>query len=319
MNPLAGSRTRNIPTYEWIQTMMISKDHPIVEIPGGRRPRGLFIMDLDGTLLRSDRQFSSVDLDALGQLGELGIIRAIATGRSLYSFDTVDVGDLPVDFVIFSMGAGVRQNVRGKVIRKIRLEPHEVKRACKILIANQLDFMIHRTIPDNHMFSYFRSNAGNDDFERRLALYNQFAVPLNEETDGFGAATQLLAVVPEKNSHAALARVRGDLSDFSVIRTTSPLDGKATWIEIFPTVVSKSRTAAWLAEELKINRRNIVSVGNDYNDLDLLEWTANSFVVDNAPEELKNRFTAVASNNDGGVAEAVRRSMESTFVTADNL
>ncbi len=270
-------------------------------------------MDLDGTLLRSDRQFSSIDLDALGQLGELGIIRAIATGRSLYSFDTVDVGDLPVDFVIFSMGAGVRQHVGGKVIRRIRLEPHEVKRACKILITNQLDFMIHRTIPDNHMFSYFRSNAGNEDFERRIALYNQFAVPLNEGTNGFGPATQLLAVVPERNSHAALERIRSDLPDFSVIRTTSPLDGKATWIEIFPTVVSKSRTAAWLAQELKINRRNIVSVGNDYNDLDLLEWTANSFVVDNAPDDLKNRFTAVASNNDGGVAEAVRRSMKDTF------
>jgi hypothetical protein len=91
------------------------------------------------------------------------------------------------------------------------------------------------------------------------------------------------------------------------------LDGKATWIEIFPTVVSKSRTAAWLAEELKIDKREIVSVGNDYNDLDLLEWTAESFVVDNAPADLKKRFAGVASNNNGGVAEAARRSMEGTF------
>jgi hydroxymethylpyrimidine pyrophosphatase-like HAD family hydrolase len=163
------------------------------------------------------------------------------------------------------------------------------------------------------MFSYFRTNEGNDDFERRLKLYSRFAVPLDKATDGFGPATQLLAVVPDKVSQAVLEKVRGELPDYSVIRTTSPLDGKATWIEIFPTAVSKSRTAAWLAAELKIDIGKIVSVGNDYNDLDLLEWTAHSYVVDNAPVDLKNRFAGVASNNNGGVAEAARRSIEGTF------
>ena len=146
-----------------------------------------------------------------------------------------------------------------------------------------------------------------------MRLYSRFAVPLNEATDDFGPATQLLAVVPNRGSHAVLEKVRSELPDYSVIRTTSPLDGKATWIEIFPAAVSKSRTAAWLAEELKIGNREIVSVGNDYNDLDLLEWTAKSYVVDNAPADLKNRFAGVASNNHGGVAEAARRSMEGTF------
>ena len=293
--------------------MIISIDHQLSTAPAGRPPRGLFIMDLDGTLLRSDRTFSSIDIDALVQLGELGIIRTIATGRSLYSFNTVEVGGLPVDFIIFSMGAGVLEHAGGKVVRRVSLEPDEVKQACKILKTNRLDFMIHRTIPDNHMFSYFRSNEGNDDFERRLKLYSRFAVPLNEATDGFGLASQLLAVVPDRVSHAVLEKVRSELPDYSVIRTTSPLDGKTTWIEIFPTVVSKSRTAAWLAGELKIDKSEIVSVGNDYNDLDLLEWTAKSYVVDNAPADLKDRFTGVASNNNGGVAEAARRSIENTF------
>jgi hypothetical protein len=92
-----------------------------------------------------------------------------------------------------------------------------------------------------------------------------------------------------------------------VIRTTSPLDGRSTWIEIFPTTVSKSLTAAWLADTLGIDQQKVASVGNDYNDIDLLEWTPNSYVVNNAPSDLKNRFTCVASNNDGGVAEAAGR------------
>jgi len=41
--------------------------------------------------------------------------------------------------------------------------------------------------------------------------------------------------------------------------------------------------------------------------VDLLEWAAHSFVVDNAPEDMKNRFETVCSNDNGGVAEVVGR------------
>jgi hypothetical protein len=287
--------------------MIISLNHPIANPQEGVKPCGLFIMDFDGTLLRSDRTVALEDLDALRQLGELGIIRAIATGRSLFSFNTVTIANLPMDFVIFSTGAGVLQYNGGKIIRKVNLEPREVERASAVLKAYRLDFMIHRTIPDNHMFAYYRTNHKNDDFDRRLELYRRHANILTETSNSFGPATQLLAVVPARNGTAVLETIRNELVDFNVIQTTSPLDGKSTWIEIFPTTVSKSQTAAWLAEELRIDRRQIASVGNDYNDLDLLAWTDCSYVVDNAPADLKNRFATVASNNNGGVAEAARR------------
>ena len=294
--------------------MIISQNHQITHPQGGHKPSGLFIMDLDGTLLRSDRTLAEVDLDALQQLGELGIVRTIATGRSLFSFNNVAVTNLPMDFLIFSMGAGVLQFCDGQIVRQASLEAHEVERAYEVLKACRLDFMIHRAIPDNHMFAYFKSNSRNDDFERRLKLYHRYAEPLTDKANGFDFATQLLAVAPADGSNTAvLAKIRGLLPDFSVIQTTSPLDGQSTWIEIFPNTVSKSLTAAWLAEQLQIEKQRIVSVGNDYNDLDLLEWTANSYVVENAPADLKHRFTAVASNNNGGVAEAAKRWLEAIF------
>ena len=287
--------------------MIISHKHPITNPHVGNKSNGLFIMDLDGTLLRSDRTFADVDLDVLRQLGERGIVRVIATGRSLFSFKKDCISNLPIDFLIFSMGAGILQYSRGEIVRQTGFESHEVKRACAVLKACRLDFMVHRAIPDNHMFAYFRSGRKNEDFERRVALYHEHAEPLTDNLKDFSLATQLLAVVASGNGKSVLDQIRGKLPDFSVIRTTSPLDGLSTWIEIFPKSVSKSLTAAWLAEQLQIDKQRIVSVGNDYNDLDLLEWAHDSYVVGNAPAELKARFTAVASNNDGGVAEAARR------------
>jgi Cof subfamily protein (haloacid dehalogenase superfamily) len=293
--------------------MIISQNHQLSRPPGGKRPIGLFVMDFDGTLLRSDRTFSSIDLDALKQLGERGVVRTIATGRSLYSFNTVAMSDLPVDFVIFSTGTGVLRRDEGKIIRSVSLESHEVRRICDVLKVQRLDFMVHRIIPDNHMFAYFRSNDGNLDFERRIGLYRQFSIDLRLADEDFGPATQVLAVVSSGNAIPALEKCRNELTDFNVIQTTSPLDGKSTWIEIFPPAVSKSLTAAWLAEGLGIDKRRIVSVGNDYNDLDLLEWTDTSYVVGNAPQDLKNRFTGVASNDNGGVAEAAQRWLKGNF------
>jgi hydroxymethylpyrimidine pyrophosphatase-like HAD family hydrolase len=71
--------------------------------------------------------------------------------------------------------------------------------------------------------------------------------------------------------------------------------------------VSKSHAVAWLSAEFRLDATQTLSIGNDYNDLDLLEWTASSFVVENAPDEIKDRFSVVASHNDSGVAEAVQR------------
>ena len=290
-----------------ISDMSISHAIPPSDWQNGQTPKGLFVCDFDGTLLRSDRSFSDDDLAALNQLGELGIVRAIATGRSIYSINTVSISKLPVDFLIFSSGAGINRHPGGRIIRSTGLESHQVNQAIHILKVNKLDFMVHRPIPDNHAFSYFESTTDNADFKRRIEIYHQFAKPLDDNTDGFDMATQLLAVVPPDDARPLIQTLRKSLPNFNIIQTTSPLDGHSTWIEIFPTTVSKSLAAAWLAEAFNLDASRALSVGNDYNDLDLLEWAGSSFVVENAPHDLTGRFPTVASNDKCGVAEAVNR------------
>ncbi len=287
--------------------MGISYEIPAADWRNGQTPRGLFVCDFDGTLLRSDRSFSDKDLAALKRLGELGIIRAIATGRSSYSLNTISISGLPVDFIIFSSGAGICRHPGGQILRKISLESHQVSRAIKTLRASKLDFMVHLPIPENHAFSYYETTTDNADFKRRIEIYRQFAKPLDEPADGFGRATQLLAVLPPDGRRPVIPALRKSLPGFNIIQTTSPLDGHSTWIEIFPATVSKSLAAAWLTEAFDLKADRALSVGNDYNDLDLLEWAGCSFVVENAPDDLTDRYPAVASNNECGVAEAVER------------
>ena len=287
--------------------MIITHEIPLDKQTDKAKSKGLFVTDFDGTLLRSDRTFAEADLNALRKLAELHITRVIATGRSIFSFNSVADSMMPVDYVIFSTGAGVVHFQSGKIVRNARLEEGEVDRATRVLMTAQLDFMIHQPIPQNHRFRYVALNSGNTDFDHRISLYKPYATPMEKAGDGFGPATQLLAVLPPSQDKSIIDDIRKALSDFNVIQTTSPLDGKSTWIEIFPATVSKSLTAQWLATQLNIKPLDIVSLGNDYNDLDLLEWSHTRYVVENAPADLKIRFPAVASNNDCGVAEAIER------------
>ncbi|MBW1866566.1 MAG: HAD family phosphatase [Deltaproteobacteria bacterium] len=268
--------------------------------------RRLFITDFDGTLLRSDRTLSGKDREAIRALADHDVTRAVATGRSLYSFMNSPGADLPVDYIIFSTGAGVAIHPAGNIVRKINLAPDAVEQAINFFMQSNFDFMVHHPVPDNHRLAYRRTDRYNSDFESRLAGYEKFSNPLvSKAAEGFGQAAQLLAVVPGDETATALSMVRKALPDFSIIHATSPMDGRFTWLELFHPEVSKSQTAAWLASELKISAEETMAIGNDFNDLDLLEWSGSSFVVNNAPDDLKGRFQNVSSNNTCGVAEAI--------------
>ena len=145
----------------------------------------------------------------------------------------------------------------------------------------------------------------NPDFHARIALYHEFCRPMTA-TDAatFGESTEILAIVPSCLGHETADRAQQALADFSVIKATSPLDGKSMWIEVFHPRVSKSQAVAWLCKRLGVSRNHVAAVGNDYNDLDLLQWSARGFVVANTPLDLQKGFEMVASNNRCGVAEA---------------
>ena len=92
-----------------------------------------------------------------------------------------------------------------------------------------------------------------------------------------------------------------------MIRTTSPIDGASLWIEIFPRSVSKARGAEWVLRRHGVADENVLAVGNDYNDLDLLRWAKTKYLVTNAPKPLHDLFPTVAPNDDSGFSEAVSR------------
>lgn len=188
----------------------------------------IFITDYDGTLLTDDRTLHPKDLSTLSALREKGVLTAIATGRSLFSFLrslealNFPAEQLPVDYLIFSTGAGIMDLSCGRIMRALDLSGEDVVRACAYFDARGLDFMVHKPIPDTPYFIYKDQGRENPDFHARIALYPSFGTPMNHETPMFDRATEVLAIAPTDRIDFTLEKIRKDLYGTSVIFATSP-------------------------------------------------------------------------------------------------
>jgi hypothetical protein len=263
--------------------------------------------DLDGTLLQDDKTFCEMDIKTLKRLGMQGVLRVIATGRSLYSARTVIPDDFPIDYLIFSSGAGTVNWTTKDVVCKYSLTPGEVEVAALLLVESGEDFMIHEPIPDNHFFFSHSSGKHNPDFFSRIELYRDFIITPKPGDLMYREACQLLAVEPWFQDGTKYEYFREKLAPLKVIRTTSPLDHRSTWIEIFPSQVSKAAATETIGSIHDIDRAHVLAIGNDYNDADLLKWAQKGIVVENAPEEMKSLFHTVKSNNEAGFSQAIER------------
>lgn len=269
--------------------------------------RGIVITDLDGTLLDSEKNLKDEDHNTLISLKQAGFLRVIATGRHLYSlFKHID-HTFPVDYVIFSSGAGIWDQNKQHYIRMITMESGDVQKAASLFCRLSLDFAVHKPIPDNHYFFYYLQKKNNHDFDRRIQYYKDFASRWEKLPSQYPSATQLLAIITGNRHTHIYNKVRKNLPGFTVIRTTSPMDHKSLWIEIFPQEVSKGQTSSWLASQFCLGKEKTLAIGNDYNDMDLLSWAKTAYVVSNAPDKLKNQFPSVVSHNECGFTQAVKK------------
>lgn len=255
--------------------------------------------DLDGTLLGSDGRIGARNLEALDELGRRGVLRVVATGRSAFSARRVLAPDVPLDYLVVSSGAGIIDWTTGEYVQTRSLPAAQIVEAVDVLERLELDFMVHEPIPDNHRFA-FRRVRGCDDFERRVALYEAHCVPWSSAVPPL--ACQLLAVHgPGRDLHGQVA---ARLPELTVLRTTSPLDDTSVWIELFPREVSKSQACVWIAARHGIAVADVVAVGNDTNDLDLLRWAGRGFVVGNGHPSLRAEFREVPAHDASGFAQA---------------
>jgi len=267
----------------------------------------LVATDLDGTFLMNDKSISKENLDVLELLGEKGILRVVATGRNLIKTQEVIANHIPFDYIVFSSGAGVYDCKNKKLLYYQNLNKETVQHLSEFLEMRDLNFHLFKPIPENNKCWYYRGSIPCSEFERYFYFHQNTSEELliNQKLDS--EACQFIVAFPNNQDrfHYLKEEIQNSFPEVKVVRTSSPLETDYTWMEIFHHTVSKGNGVKFLCDKLNIEHEYTLGIGNDFNDLDLLEFTQYSYMVENGPKELRERYLPTHSNEQNAFAKAV--------------
>lgn len=83
---------------------------------------------------------------------------------------------------------------------------------------------------------------------------------------------------------------------------------KTTYLEIMTKKASKTSAIEFLCNKLNIEKEEVIAIGDNYNDMDMLQYAGVGIAMGNAPDIVKEKADDITSTNDeDGVAKALEK------------
>lgn len=257
----------------------------------------LVALDLDGTLLRSDKRISARSQAAVRRLASRGVAIVLCTGRPPRSARpyAAELG-LPAPFICYN-GAAVYDPAHDTVRVRRHLDPAVALAAVGRLRAAFPSVMLGLESVTGWFLEPAALERGRR--EARLGPEAPTAVgPIERFLDA--GAIKVLASADGLTA-AELARAVGDLP----VRRTWSAGGL---LELLDVHVDKRSALAEVCAERGVARAAVAAFGDQRNDVEMLAWAGLGVAVANACDEAKAVADVVVKSNDAdGVADMLER------------
>ncbi|MCI8466051.1 MAG: HAD family phosphatase [Lachnospiraceae bacterium] len=268
----------------------------------------MIAMDLDGTLLTTDKKLESRTRQALFQAAERGILIVPATGRSLTGL-APEVRALPfIRYVITGNGAAVWDLERQELV---------VRRAFSTEKALELwDFISgYHTMQDACVDGRARMEPEYYDRveefmqdEPRCLLIRSTRTPtkgLRELVADEKTVVEKFNLFFREDREEQRQQAREDLRRLGGLSVTSSLGNN---LEINHIDATKGKGILALASYLGVSMGQVMAFGDGENDISMLQAAGMGVAMGNAPEEVKAAANLVTLDNDEeGVAYSIEK------------
>lgn len=264
-------------------------------------------IDVDGTLLDSASRFPQANRDAIHDAVNAGVHVALVTGRS-YPFARPVAQGLPDSLTLIVSNGAVERGMDGST-RARRLLDKNVART--VLDANAAHrsaaaLVFDRDVHGQIVFETMDwTHPGRKGYWARNKALIARSVPLEDAlvedpiqvmfNGGFMAMRELAGAIRAQAHDATVSLTEYVHRDFSLVDITSP-------------TATKGHALASCAAALGLAREQVMAIGDNFNDLEMLEFAGTPVVMANAVEPLKTRgFHETAGQDEAGVAQAIRK------------
>lgn len=284
----------------------------------------LMTIDLDGTLLNSFGEVSENTRKALLEAKARGIEVVLASGRPISSTESLAV-ELGVDnYLISGNGAAVYDIKEQKVIYDRFLSKEQVMKIAKLCDENSFfynvyteDEVIASSLNYNVLF-YHKENVKKIE-ERRTHI--NVVQNIMEYIEQSGKEKFLKITVCDESQfifNSIMKRLK-EINGIDVLETaymsrkkikdgTDDVDIQYYYTEITNENVNKWSAIEFLLDKLNIRPEEVISIGDNLNDKEMIENAGLGVVMGNSNPIMKGLADEiVADNNSEGVLEAINR------------
>lgn len=273
----------------------------------------LVVLDMDGTLLNSNREVSKENKNAIMRLQNAGVKVVIATGRIFTSarFYTRLLGiKTPI---IACNGAIVRDDENNKTLNIKPINKEYILKILEVYMKYKVYFHIYDEeniyVEKSQINSTIYKNWNED--QRKKNKVN--IVSLEDPFDYFkNKNINILKMSAVDDDNIKLDSIRKELENIKDIVIDKSWHNN---LEVMNKEVSKGNGIKILSKIYDIKPEQIIAFGDNFNDLSMKDYAGTFVAMGNAEEYIKNQADYITvSNDDNGVVKGIKELVFNTDI-----
>jgi Cof subfamily protein (haloacid dehalogenase superfamily) len=259
-------------------------------------------LDMDGTLLRSDHSVSDATKQTIRTLTGKGIPVILVSARPLNAvLPTFHEIGIPDDYPIITLNGSYIVEKEQPIFQAMIALPTVIGVADQVRpFKATIAYYLQREW-------YSETNDAWTEHEQKIMDVRIKVGPLAELVKDWaarGIAPNKMMVMSEP---PAIAEIQQHLrSIYNGQLNIYP--SKPTYLEVMDKSGSKSNAVKFVSERLKLDPSEIIAMGDNYNDIEMIKFAGMGVAMGNAPDDIKAIADYVTdTNNDDGVRKALEK------------
>jgi HAD superfamily hydrolase (TIGR01484 family) len=297
----------------------------------------LIAIDMDGTLLGSDGQVSERNIASLRAAEAAGIEIVVATGRRhCYAMHILRGLKLREANALVSSNGTVIRTIGAELLHRTHMPVATARRICEHMV----DFRSTLVMTFDNVGSDGEDGRGAIVVEnmavleatvRRWVKVNEpYIAEVSPLSDALGDEPPIqmmlcgpIARMREAEAHllehprvTPVGQEAAADAELTLHRTVYP-ERDLCILDVLPAGCSKASALGKLAELRGISMQEVMAIGDNWNDVPMLEAAGRAVVMSNAPDDVKDLaeargWTIGSSNDEDGVALALEEILDAT-------
>ena len=279
----------------------------------------LLALDLDGTLLNGRGQISDRNRTAIDKARANGVHVAVVTGRRFRDARPIAL-ELGLDVPLVSHNGALTKHAETlQTVSVLPLPLDAARQALQVARAAGADVWLSddheglgvltydRLIGENSLVhryvAWTRQLHGEDESRRAVQQVNLLEEYLDHDPIGLGFSGTC------SNMDSLAELLQAELSSTVKVLSTKYPEHDFTLVDVVNPAASKGAGVAATAAELGVSPDEIMAIGDNYNDLEMLLFAGTGVVMANAPLSLREiaGLHPTATNTEDGVALAIEQ------------